>query len=71
MRIVFRSYWCHVIEYFCILDINQIIFNKMENFSKEELKNEMWKPIFGYDGMYEVSDLGRVRSKKYGYPSTD
>lgn len=38
----------------------------MENFSKEELKNERWKPIFGYDGMYEVSDLGRVRSKKYG-----
>lgn len=31
-----------------------------------ELKNEKWKDIFGYDGMYQVSDLGRVRSKKYG-----
>ena len=31
-----------------------------------ELKNEKWKPIFGYDGMYEVSDLGRVRSLKFG-----
>lgn len=31
-----------------------------------ELEQERWKPIFGYDGMYEVSDLGRVRSKKYG-----
>lgn len=38
----------------------------MEEFSKEELKNEKWKDIFGYDGMYQVSDLGRVRSKKYG-----
>lgn len=32
-----------------------------------ELKNEKWKDIFGYDGMYQVSSLGRVRSKKYGY----
>lgn len=31
-----------------------------------ELKNEKWKDIFGYDGMYQVSDLGRVRSLKYG-----
>lgn len=31
-----------------------------------ELKNEKWKEIDGYEGMYEVSDLGRVRSKKYG-----
>ena len=27
---------------------------------------EKWKAIEGYDGMYEVSDLGRVRSLKYG-----
>lgn len=38
----------------------------IENFSKEELNNEQWKDIFGYDGAYQVSDLGRVRSKKYG-----
>lgn len=31
-----------------------------------ELKNERWKDIFGYEGVYQVSDLGRVRSKKYG-----
>lgn len=31
-----------------------------------ELEQERWKPIFGYDGMYEVSDLGRVRSRKRG-----
>lgn len=39
---------------------------KMEEFSKTELAQERWKPIFGYDGMYEVSDLGRVRSKYSG-----
>lgn len=38
----------------------------IENFSKTELAQERWKPIFGYDGMYEVSDLGRVRSRKSG-----
>ena len=27
---------------------------------------ENWKPIAGYDGLYEVSDLGRVRSLKFG-----
>lgn len=24
--------------------------------------NEIWKPIKGYEGLYEVSNLGRVRS---------
>ena len=43
-----------------------MISNNMENFSKTELDNEKWKPIFGYDGMYQVSDLGRVRSKHSG-----
>ena len=27
---------------------------------------EQWKAIAGYEGLYEVSDLGRVRSLKYG-----
>ena len=27
---------------------------------------EHWKPIAGYEGLYEVSDLGRVKSLKYG-----
>ena len=31
-----------------------------------ELKNEKWRDIDGYDGMYQVSDLGRVRSNKSG-----
>lgn len=38
----------------------------MENFSKTELENEKWKDIEGYDGMYQVSNLGRVRSKHSG-----
>ena len=31
-----------------------------------ELKNEKWKDIAGYEGIYQVSDLGRVRSLKFG-----
>lgn len=38
----------------------------IDNFTKEELNNEQWRDIDGYDGMYQVSDLGRVRSHKYG-----
>ena len=30
------------------------------------IDNEHWKNIEGYDGMYQVSDLGRVRSLKFG-----
>ena len=26
------------------------------------MKNEIWKPIPGYEGLYEVSNLGRVKS---------
>lgn len=35
-------------------------------YTEKELEQERWKPIFGYDGMYDVSDLGRVRSKHSG-----
>lgn len=31
-----------------------------------ELKNEQWRDVDGYDGAYQVSDLGRVRSHKSG-----
>jgi hypothetical protein len=26
---------------------------------------EIWKPVIGYEGLYEVSNLGRVKSLKY------
>lgn len=35
-------------------------------FTTKELESEKWKDIFGYDGAYQVSDLGRVRSRKSG-----
>lgn len=31
-----------------------------------ELKNEQWRDVDGYDGAYQVSDLGRVLSLKFG-----
>ena len=38
----------------------------IDNFTDTELENEVWRDVDGYDGMYQVSDLGRVRSLKYG-----
>lgn len=38
----------------------------MKEFTDTELANEQWRDIDGYDGMYQVSDLGRVRSRKRG-----
>ena len=29
---------------------------------KKEYLNEIWKPIKGYEGLYEVSNFGRIRS---------
>lgn len=30
------------------------------------MNNEVWKDIEGYEGLYQVSNLGRVRSLKFG-----
>ena len=38
----------------------------IDNFTDTELTNEVWRDVDGYDGMYQVSDLGRVRSRKSG-----
>ncbi len=31
-------------------------------FTQEELKSEIWKDVVGYEGLYKVSNLGRVKS---------
>lgn len=33
------------------------------NFTKEELENEEWLDVVGFESLYEVSNLGRVKSK--------
>lgn len=38
----------------------------IDNFTDIELEREQWRDIDGYEGMYQVSDLGRVRSLKFG-----
>ena len=35
-------------------------------FTYTELAQEQWRDVDGYDGAYQVSDLGRVRSLKFG-----
>ena len=30
------------------------------------MKIEVWKDVFGYEGLYQVSNIGRVKSLKYG-----
>ena len=30
------------------------------------MKKEYWKPVVGYEGLYEVSNWGRVKSLKFG-----
>ena len=33
-----------------------------DQLTQDELMKEVWLPVRGYEGLYEVSDLGRVRS---------
>jgi hypothetical protein len=35
--------------------------NLTTQFTEEELNNEEWRPIVGWEGVYSVSNLGRVR----------
>lgn len=37
----------------------------------DELMEELWRPVVGYEGLYEVSDLGRVRSMDRWLPCRD
>lgn len=30
-------------------------------------KHEIWKPVLGYEGLYEISNLGRVKSLNYNH----
>lgn len=41
------------------------------NFTLENLPGEVWLPIFGWEGSYEISNKGRVKSlpKKYPIPN--
>lgn len=58
--------------FFCMFRLIISIINyfkikrKMKEFTDTELANEQWRDIEGYDGAYQVSDLGRVRSLKFG-----
>lgn len=41
-------------------------FNDFNRIIDIELEREQWRDVAGYEGMYQVSDLGRVRSLKFG-----
>jgi len=36
------------------------------NLNKENIDNEKWLPVIGYEGLYEVSNFGRVRRASGG-----
>lgn len=40
-----------------------------ENLSLEDMEGEIWKDIEGYEGLYQVSNMGRVKSLEREYKS--
>lgn len=44
------------------------LFNKMETQAPIlNLEGEVWKPVLGFEGFYEVSNMGRVKSLNYNH----
>ena len=39
-----------------------ITINSEHKIKSEQMKNEIWKPVKDFEGLYEVSNLGRVKS---------
>ena len=44
--------------------MNNILLMPYQNLSLEDLPGEEWKAIAGYEGSYQVSNMGRVKSLK-------
>lgn len=38
----------------------------MDKIYKDFIMEEIWKPVLGYEELYEASNLGRIRSLNYG-----
>ena len=43
-----------------------VIMEIYKNLDLEDMENEIWKDVAGYEGLYEVSSYGRVKSLNYG-----
>ena len=37
-----------------------------ENLSLEDMEGEIWRDVVGYEGLYQVSNMGRIKSLNYG-----
>lgn len=42
--------------------MEKVLINSERWFSRQDLKGELWKSIKDYEGLYEVSNFGRIRS---------
>ena len=50
------------------LNLRQTNLGKTCNLFNGNLENEYWQQVEGYNGDYEISNLGRVKSLKYKNP---
>ncbi len=48
-------------HYFCSADCYKLS-NRATEIAVEPLDGEIWKPVVGYEGIYEVSNVGRIKS---------
>ena len=39
-----------------------VLLKIYENLSLEDMEGEIWKDVVGYEGIYQVSNLGRIKS---------
>ena len=51
---------------FSALDLSLSFYTMETESTIKNLEGEIWKPILDYEGLYEVSNKGRVKSLNYG-----
>jgi Mor family transcriptional regulator len=56
--------WREIGDYFGVSEstVRKIVRGRRTRKSDKPLPHESWKPVIGFDGLYEVSSAGRVRS---------
>lgn len=42
-------------------------WNELNAFTESQLTNQIWKDVEGYEGIYQISNLGRIRSLSRDY----
>lgn len=56
-----RPLTCSWVSFFCNMEYEQVEVNSQRWLDLEDLTNEEWRDVVGYEGLYKVSNYGRIK----------